>query len=387
MSSLLSALDELASEELSETPDETLRDDVVAPRVAIDRLQAQWLRRVAELDRREAWRADGALSATSWVRWRCRLNHEEARRAVRTAHRLERLPLTAAALADGEIGYGHARSLADAATEERAEAAARSEAVLIDAARRLDVWDFTKLVARWRATVDPQGALREAGDAYAARRLYASATWGGRVVVDGELDAEGGEVVLTALDALGRPSGAGDSRTAAQRRADALVDACRLALDRGESAEVAGERPHVTVTVDLATLEQRAGAGELRFTGPICAESARRLACDAGISRVITAGDSLVIDVGRRTRIVPAALRRTLMERDRRCCFPSCDRPVTWTDAHHLVHWVDGGPTSAANLALLCRRHHRLLHEGGWEVHRRTDGELEFTPPGGRHPP
>ena len=127
-------------------------------------------------------------------------------------------------------------------------------------------------------------------------------------------------------------------------------------------------------------MQTGAGAAELDFTGPIPAARARQLACDAGISRIITAGASQPLDVGRRTRTVPAQLRRALAARDRGCRFPGCDRPVAWCDAHHLRHWADGGPTVPANLVLLCRLHHTMIHQG-WELTCHPDGTTTATPP------
>jgi hypothetical protein len=124
-------------------------------------------------------------------------------------------------------------------------------------------------------------------------------------------------------------------------------------------------------------LERRAGRRcELDDAGGITAEAARRLACDAGLSRVIVGASSEPLDVGRRAPVVPPGLRRALVVRDRGCRFPGCDRPHPWTDAHHIVHWADGGPTSASNLVLLCRRHHRAVH-GGFIV-RVVDGAVRF---------
>jgi Domain of unknown function (DUF222)/HNH endonuclease len=123
-------------------------------------------------------------------------------------------------------------------------------------------------------------------------------------------------------------------------------------------------------------------AAETGWAGPITGEAARRIACDAGITRVITDGPSQPLDVGRRTRTIPPALRTALVVRDRGCVFPGCDRPPPWTDAHHLTHWADGGPTSLDNLALLCRRHHRTVHERRWQLTRGPDGQWTATPPG-----
>jgi 5-methylcytosine-specific restriction protein A len=140
----------------------------------------------------------------------------------------------------------------------------------------------------------------------------------------------------------------------------------------------------VTVLVDLEALEGRvARAAEFDQAGAISGETARRIACDARVSRVITRGSSEPLDVGRATRVVPPGLRRAVVVRDRECRFPGCDRPPPWCDAHHVVHWADGGDTKLANLVLLCRRHHRMVHEGfGLEmsdrgpVFRRPDGTV-----------
>ena len=169
---------------------------------------------------------------------------------------------------------------------------------------------------------------------------------------------------LRSLADGGRPD-PDDPRSAPQRRADALVELCRRHLDRGDSPISGGVRPHLTVTIDLEALEGRAGRTcEIDPTGAVTPQAARRLACDAGVSRIITAGESRPLDVGRTTRTIPAAVRRALESRDRGCHHPGCGMPPQWCDAHHIRHWADGGPTSLDNLRLLCRRHHRTAHEG-----------------------
>jgi hypothetical protein len=141
---------------------------------------------------------------------------------------------------------------------------------------------------------------------------------------------------------------------------------------------VAGERPHVVVTVDLESLRGRLGKrSELADTGPITPETARRLACDAGVSRIITMGASEPLDVGRKSPVVPAGMRRALVLRDGGCSFPGCGRPQTWCDAHHVTHWADGGETALGNLVLLCRPHHRAVHED-FRVEM-TDGRALFS--------
>lgn len=164
-------------------------------------------------------------------------------------------------------------------------------------------------------------------------------------------------------------------------------------MDLAERPNVGGEKPHVTVMVDVDAIGGGAGdPSELDHVGPVDPEIARRLACDASVMRVVMAGPSEPLDVGRRTPAIPAAMRRAVIIRDRHCRFPGCDRPHTWCDVHHIVHWADGGPTALLNLILLCRRHHGLVHpprgfrlelSDGRPVSRRPDGSVleERAPP------
>jgi hypothetical protein len=224
------------------------------------------------------------------------------------------------------------------------------------------------------------------------RRLHASVTLAGMVRVDGDLDPQTGEAFMTALRAVldveartAAVAGAEpDGRTPAQRRADALGEICRGWLDRDDRPQVAGERPHLSVTVPFAALTAGGTAtAELEHTGPIGSTTLRTLSCDASVARVVVGPRSEPLDVGRRTQVVPPAMRRAVVVRDRHCRFPGCDRPQSWCDAHHIVHWADGGRTSLENLVLLCRRHHRLTHRrfslemiDGRPVFRRHDGSV-----------
>jgi hypothetical protein len=126
---------------------------------------------------------------------------------------------------------------------------------------------------------------------------------------------------------------------------------------------------------------------DIEGLGPIPLAMAERLICDCAVGRVLMRGRSEVLDLGRRTEVVSPAQRRALAHRDQHCRFPGCDRPVGWTDAHHLVHWIRDGVTDLDNLVLLCRRHHKACHEGGWELVRDVDGSFSAARSGGRAPP
>ena len=121
-----------------------------------------------------------------------------------------------------------------------------------------------------------------------------------------------------------------------------------------------------------------AGAGELEWGGSVPAETVRRLACDAALTKITGTGE-LEAEVSRAVRTIPPATRRALAFRDHGCVAPGCGRPPGWTDAHHLKHWIDGGETTMANLALLCRRHHKMVHEQGWTLGRNQNGQWTLT--------
>jgi len=379
---LVVALDQLGAVDLAELPDAALADQLRELTAQASRLQAEILRTTAVFDGRGGGADDGAASTASWLRGRCRLSSREAAGQVRLARALHRrLPATADALAAGSITVAHARVLADGIRDLPDGVVADGEPTLLGAARDVDPRHFAEVVARWRAYVAPDLFERDAEHQHERRHLYASATIGGVVDVKGMLDAEGGAVLLAALSALAGAGGGDDTRTAAERRADALVELARRALDSGDLPDSGGERPHLNVTVDLTTLTSSQGLAELDWTGPVSPTTGLRIACDAAISRVLLAGESQPLDVGRRTRTISAAMRRALVARDRHCRFTECDRPPSWCDGHHVVSWAHGGDTALPNLILLCRRHHKFVHDKHLVITRHPDGSVTFRPP------
>ncbi|NDL59857.1 HNH endonuclease signature motif containing protein, partial [Phytoactinopolyspora mesophila] len=211
-----------------------------------------------------------------------------------------------------------------------------------------------------------------------------SSTFDGAVVLDGILGEEDGTIVNTAINALATPSGPDDQRTPSQRRADALVELCRRALANRDVPTHGGEPTHLIVITDLATLEARTGGlGELPNGSILRGDAVRRLACDARISRIITGPDSQPLDVGRSQRTATPAQRKALRLRDRGCIFPGCDRPPEWTDVHHLIPWAQGGHTDIDEMALLCRKHHTVVHEGGWTMLATGPRRFRFVDPHG----
>ena len=363
MSTLRSALDELRGEDLGIASDEELDDGLVELERASRVIDAERSRRLIEVERRGMWSVDGHLSLVSWLAAKLRVGSGRASRQVKRSRALRHMPRTARASGEGDLS-SEAVDLLVAAREAAPEAFGEAEPMLVEAAVALPAREFRTAIEYWRQLAGAEERERRQHD---GRHLHVSPLLSGMVRVDGDLDPESGQTLITALrsvqDAWAREDEP-DGRTAPQRRADALVALCRNWLNRPDRPEIAGERPHIVVTVDLETLEGRAGKrSELEDAGPITPEMARRLACDAGVSRVITAGRSEPLDVGRKTPVVSAGLRRGLVLRDGGCRFPGCGRPQAWCDAHHIVHWAKGGQTNLGNLVLLCRPHHRAIHE------------------------
>jgi Domain of unknown function (DUF222)/HNH endonuclease len=323
----------------------------------------------------------------AWLAGAFKMAWGVARNMLRTARALERMPETQEALEEGELSTSALRVLMDAREPDPA-AFRGAERALVDVARVHSVSDLRRVVAYWRQAVEQDSLLNGEERLRESRRFHASVTFMGMVRVDGDLDPETGETVLTALravlDAESHSPDNGDARTPAQRRADALGEVCRQWLDLADRPTVAGEKPHVTVTVGAEALRGEAGEPcEGDHVGPISLEAVRLLACDASIQRVVMAGPSEPLDVGRRTPVDDAhPIRRAVIVRNRRCWFPGCDRPHTWCDAHHIVHWTAGGPTALPNLVLLCRRHHRMVHTRRFRLEIQNGSPL-FTRPDG----
>jgi hypothetical protein len=371
-----------------------------------------------DMDARVAAGADQGVpagSTASWLRPRLRMNAGAAASLVRTARALYRGPLTATgqALAEGTISPAHASVLAAGTHDLPAHTAAEAEPVLLEAAGRLDPPRLRRVVAHLRLVADPDGADAQAERRQQQRGLWLSPTWEGMVALNGLLEPEAGQTLLAALEPLARPASADDTRSGGQRRADALAELARRTLETGQLPQAGGVRPQLLVTVDLDSLVGHPGGlgGETGGAAPLDPETCRRLACDGAVTRVLvtrhrthhhqdpggeahlagqlrTAARLLPpalggtptqpLEVGRTSRVVTAAQRAALVVRDGGCAVAGCDRPPGWCEAHHLRHWLHGGPT---DLALLCRAHHRAVHEGGWQLTRDPDGRLTATPP------
>jgi hypothetical protein len=361
------------------------------------RLAAVKLALLAHVEARQAARTrTGATSTASWLR-AGGVGAGAAIREVNLAGSLLAHEPTRAALSQGRINPEQAGviaaaldGLSDQVSEVDMQAA---EQRLLQAAAWSDPTALRKMAAAQAARIDPEGsgdlAARER-QMLTRRELTISRDRDGMHRVVGWLDPEGAAHVLTALDPLSRPRPSTpegqDMRSPARRRGDALVELAQIAVKVDKLPDSGGMRPTVLVTIDIDALCGRvAGSGQMSGSTlyePLSAATARKVACDAEVLPVLLGGRSQPLDLGRDERAATRWQRLALMLRDGpTCAFPGCDRPTTWTRAHHLVHWADGGRTDLANLVLICAAHHDSVHNHGWTVVMDSRGRPVFSPP------
>src|SRR5438046_829634 len=367
-----------------------LGDEIAELSAHLDAATARLLDLIREYDARDGWN-NGFSSCAAWLAWRVGRAPGAAREHVRVARALGTLPLLARALARAELSYSKVRALTRVATPE-------TEERLLAVGRAGTTEHVERIVRGWRR-VDRKAEAREAARQHASRALHVYPDEDGMVIIRGRLAPEVGALLVQALAAarerLYEQAHAGDAGTGAiyvsadtptmaQQQADALALLAETALHHGIDPGAPGERYQVVVHVDAEVLADadQPGQSVLEDGARVPAGTSQRLACDA--SRVVMrhAPDGRVTEVAARTRTIPPALRRALQHRDRGCRFPGCG--VRFGQGHHIRHWAHGGPTTLSNLALLCRRHHRAVHEEGYHLDRQPDGELRFLRPDGR---
>jgi hypothetical protein len=369
--------------ELATWSDAALCAEVQARAEAADRAQAELAAVTGVWLDRQAWRSENGLSAAGWLAHHTPMTRASASRLCATARLVHRHEQTAKALDVGDVSAAHVEVLAGAARR-RADLYAEHEETLLDAARTLTPEDLATAARTWRELADDELAAADADAAHRARFLHVSPTMGGGRI-DGFLDPHATATLIRALDALVPPDPAGspDPRSKPVRNADALVMLAEQWLGDPEQAG------HADISLDLVVdvgilgrfgLDTCEGRCELRDYGPIGRAVMERLACDAKVARIVMAGQSRLLDLGRATRVVSPALRKAVIARDRHCQHPGCRVAAKWCDVHHLVHWMDGGATDLDNLVLLCRRHHVDHHEGAWHISRAEDGSIVAAP-------
>ena len=344
---------------------------------------------LAEYDRRDGHARSGSVSAATELSHRHGGDRHRLRAEMSCARKLPRLPVMAEALAAGSVTADHAAVLARALTDKTAEAMTRDESHLVGIAHRLGVDDFRKAMRHWKAHADPDGTDP---DGSLPSEWFLSQSLDGVGFTKGRFDPTDTATISRAVDAMldemhhdTNDESETENTPIAQRRAEAVAELIRrgAGLDADEHPH-RRTRPQVVVTINHENLCEQLGLGELDTGTLIEAATARRLACDAEILSAVFNTDSELLDLARRSRLVTPAQRAALALRDKGCVFPGCDRPVGWCDAHHIDHWINGGPTDLDNLILMCSKHHHLLHEGRWTVTGTPGTEpLTFTAPTG----
>ncbi len=329
---------------------------------------------IAEFDRREGWAEDGSTSCAEWLAVTTGRMFGTARENVRVAHALEDLPLTSREMKLGKLSYTKVRTMTRVATRE-------TEKTLLKYARAGSAAKLEQIVRGWKH-LSRDGELTAEEARHQSRAFSVVIDGDGMYVMRGRLEPEVGAVLMRAIeaasDALYREESPDARPRSRQRRADAagLVAERALAAGFGGESGTRAERFQVAVHTEMATLEKDGEPGRSEVDGVrVSAESSRRLACDAAVVPM-THRDGAVMGVGRKTRTIPPHIRRALEERDRGCRYPGCGS--RFTEAHHVTHWADGGETSLANTVLLCRRHHRVVHEGRTRMALNREGQAVF---------
>ena len=286
-----------------------------------------------------------------------------------------------------------------------------AEENMLENAKTLDATDLWTAGQHLIGVLDPERdereqerrLRREERAAHLNRHLSITDDGAGGVRIKGRTTVEDAAVIKAALMPLAAPEPTGkpgecggkgdcatpdcahdgrDPREHGARMLDALVEACQRVLDAQVGPTSHGAKPRLTITMTLADLQNVTGPGITETGDTLSATAIRRLACDAHLTPVVLGTEGEVLDVGRTRRLVTEAIWKALVVRDKHCTFPGCSRPPIACDAHHIVHWVDGGGTGLDNLALLCRRHHTIIHTTGWEIRLKPDDRRpEFLPP------
>jgi hypothetical protein len=379
---LLESIEQFVAAPAGEVTPFDLGERLIRLRHGIDLLELRFAREAAAFASTDEAVTQGSTSTIDWIRHQCRMSGNAAARSVATGEEAAQRPASVAALEDGLIGFGHLTLLA---STERAlkPAGTFDERVLLGLALDRSVGRFAFDCTHARHAADAAAVLIEHVTAVECRRLDLTRYEDGRVAIHGLLDPVGGATLRVALAPLCARSGTGDERSRSRRWADGLVELASHALDHGSTSERGVNRTHLQLTASVETVMGLAGApgGDLEFAGVVPAATVQRLACDASIRRVLLGPDSAVIDVGRALRVPSGAARAALRVRDQGCVWPGCDRPPSWTNAHHVLHWGHGGETSLENLVLLCHRHHWSVYEGGWQLVTAEDRRVLAIPP------
>lgn len=338
---------------------------------------------IREFDEQRCWAELGFQSCAHWLNFKCGFGMNAARERIRIAHALAGLPKIDDAFSKGELSFSKVRAITRVAD-------ASNEDYLLMVATHGTAHHVERLVAQYRRAKKLQDA-EFANDQYLKREVTYYYDHDGCLVMKARIPADQGELIVKALematDESGRqhPEGtllAGDTEEEpdpiASRRADAFCEIAETYMNNSENSGSTADRYQVVVHVRAASATNKLATTPELENGPhVSAETSRRIACDCSTATINEDENGEPLSIGRRSRSIPPPIRRALKARDGGCRFPGCTNHK-FVDGHHIKHWADGGETSLDNLILLCRHHHHLVHEGGFDCKRSKDGEIWF---------
>ena len=365
---------------------------VIAVEKLANRLDAVKVAVIAQAEKSLVRTLGGAKTTYGWLHTAADVPKWQGHARLHLAHALESRPLTAAAFAAGQISMDAAGAVCAAIqalpSSVPAVMSGEVEELLLATARQEGSRAVTRRAMEITYRFAPEVLDEQEAAARAARHLTLTTRPDGSVTLRGQLDKEAGALAVAVLGPLAAPApatdGIPDLRDTPARYADAFIQLCQLATP--DLPQVRGERPNVTITMSLESLEQKiAGvtgcASAMLDSGiPLSVGATLRLLCDANVIPIVLGSHGEPLDIGRATRTIPTGIRRALVARDQGCAFPGCDRPPSWCDAHHCKHWSEGGETALCNLCLLCAHHHDVVHHDSWQI-TMINGMPWFIPP------
>ena len=377
---------------MNETTFDDLRNVVVYPHagalkeafVAFQLFEAKLCEAVGEFDHARLWDVEGARSMADWLTVACGFSRRNAKRWSSTAAQLLVLPVTAAAWRDGSLSSGQVEAIVGHVNDETRPRFAEMETAIVPTIVGLSVADTRVVMRTWaahaQAVVDHDKKTKGFD---AVSHAHFSFLLNGTARLDADLNDHDAAIIHEALRLARRDDCPGEFRDNAMSTADALVDICQWYMsERDHKPSTGRNRPHVNIVIPIEGLGTRTGA-HTQTGQPIRPETLATWLCDANLHPAVINTDGVVLDYGRAVRSATTEQFNALVIRDGGCRWPGCDNPPHRCDAHHLQDWDHDGPTDLNNLALLCRRHHRIGHRKNWRVHLEPDNTLIVTHPHG----
>ena len=339
---------------------------------------------IREFDEMHYWEDRGFRSCAHWLNFKCGFGMNSARERLRVAHALGGLPKISEKFSEGAISYSKVRAITRVADE-------TNEEYLLMVATHGTAHHVERLVAQYHRAKKLEDA-EFAMDMHEQREVTYYYDHDGCLVMKARIPADQGELIVKALEMSmeesfvgARLAGESDKEPIAARRADALCEIAETYMNNNENSGSTADRHQVIVHVGAHPVGAGPVGARLAGDGPhVSAETSRRISCDCSKTTITEDEHGEPLNIGRRSRTIPPPMRRALKARDGGCRFPGCTNHK-FVDGHHIVHWADGGETSLDNLVLLCRHHHHLVHEGGFDCKRSKDGEIYFLDQKQRH--